>query len=69
MFCRSIEVADQQSALSWLLRASMSLVRLLFQQGRREEAQEALAQKYTRFGEGLDKANLKAAERLLAALS
>ena len=67
-FCRSIELADQQSALSWRLRASMSLARLQFRQGRREEAREALAETYARFSEGFDTADLKAAERLLATL-
>jgi predicted ATPase/DNA-binding winged helix-turn-helix (wHTH) protein len=68
-FCRSIELADQQSALSWRLRASISLARLQFRQGRREEAREALAETYARFSEGFDTADLKAAERLLATLS
>ena len=67
-FCRSIELADQQSALSWRLRASMSLARLQSRQGRREEAREALAETYARFSEGFDTADLKAAERLLATL-
>ena len=68
-FRRSIELADQQSALSWRLRASMSLARLQSRQGRREEAREALAETYARFSEGFDTADLKAAERLLATLS
>ena len=45
-FSRSIELADQQSALSWRLRASISLARLQFRQGRRENAREALAETY-----------------------
>ena len=68
-FRRSIELADRQSALSWRLRASMSLARLHARQGRREEAREVLAGTYTRFTEGFDTADLKAAERLLATLS
>ncbi len=68
-FRRSIALADQQSALSWRLRATMSLARLQFRQGRREEAREALAKTYARFSEGFDTADLKAAERLLATLS
>jgi predicted ATPase/DNA-binding winged helix-turn-helix (wHTH) protein len=68
-FWRSIELADQQSALSWRLRASMSLARLQFRQGRREEAREVLSETYARFSEGFDTADLKAAERLLATLS
>jgi predicted ATPase len=65
---RSIEWADRQSALSWRLRASVSLARLQFRQGRREEAREALAETYARFSEGFDTADLKAAENLLATL-
>jgi ATP/maltotriose-dependent transcriptional regulator MalT len=68
-FNRSIVLADQQSALSWRLRASISLARLRFRQGRREEAQEALTQTYARFNEGFDTTDLKTAERLLATLS
>jgi predicted ATPase len=68
-FCRSIELADQQSALSWRLRASMSLARLQFGQGRREEARQALSETYARFSEGFDTADLKTAEHLLATLS
>ena len=67
-FNRSIALADQQSALSWRLRASISLARLRFRQGRREEAQEALTQTYARFNEGFDTTDLKTAERLLATL-
>jgi predicted ATPase/DNA-binding winged helix-turn-helix (wHTH) protein len=67
-FRRSIDLADQQSALSWRLRASMSLARLQSRQGRRGQARETLAETYTRFSEGFDTADLKAAERLLATL-
>jgi predicted ATPase len=67
-FCRSIELADQQSALSWRLRASISLARLQFRQGRREEARKVLAKTYARFSEGFGTADLKTAERLLATL-
>jgi hypothetical protein len=59
-FCRSIELADLQSALSWRLRASMSLGRLLFRRGRREEGRQALSETYARFTEGFDTADLKA---------
>jgi predicted ATPase/DNA-binding winged helix-turn-helix (wHTH) protein len=68
-FSRSIELADQQSALSWRLRASTSLARLQLRQGRREQARAALAETYARFSEGFDTADLKAAEHLLATLS
>ena len=67
-FRRSIELADQQSALSWRLRASISLARLQLRQGRREEARELLAETYARFSEGFDTADLKTAEGLLSTL-
>jgi predicted ATPase len=64
-FSRAIELADRQSALSWRLRASTSLARLQLRQGRREEARKGLAETYSRFSEGFDTADLKAAKRLL----
>ena len=68
-FRRSIELADQQSALSWRLRASTSLAGLQSRQGRRDEARETLAETYARFSEGFDTADLKAAQHLLTTLS
>lgn len=68
-FCCSIDLGDQQSALSWRLCASTSLARLQFRQGRREEAREALAGTYARFSEGFETADLKAAEHLLATMN
>ena len=67
-YCRSIEIADQQAALSWRLRASMSLARLQVRQDRRDEAREGLAETYARFREGFETADLKAAGLLLATL-
>ncbi|WP_342739470.1 hypothetical protein [Bradyrhizobium sp. B117] len=64
-FCRAKELADRQSSLSWRLRASCSLARLQFRQGRREEALIGLAETYTRFSEGFGTADLKAADLLL----
>jgi predicted ATPase/class 3 adenylate cyclase len=45
-FQRAIEIARKQSAKSWELRATMSLARLLDQQGRRDEARTMLADIY-----------------------
>jgi predicted ATPase len=42
-FHRAIEIARKQTAKSWELRATVSLARLLAQQGRREEARAMLA--------------------------
>jgi tetratricopeptide (TPR) repeat protein len=68
-FRRAEELAEQQSALSWRLRASSSLARLQSRQGRREQARKGLADTYARFGEGFETADLKAAERLLKNLA
>ncbi len=57
-FCRSIELADLQSALSWRLRASMSLGRLRFRQGRREEGRQALPNVYWQNWTNISAANL-----------
>lgn len=67
-FRQSLRVADQQSALSWRLRASTSLASLQLRQGRRDEARQLLAETYERFREGFDTADLKAARSLLTTL-
>jgi predicted ATPase len=68
-FHHAKELADQQSALSWRLRASSSLARLQSRQGRREKARRELAETYARFNEGFNTADLKAAEHLLKSLA
>lgn len=64
-FHRAIEVARQQQAKSFELRAVMSLARLLQQQGKREEARAILAEIYDWFTEGFDTRDLKDAKALL----
>jgi predicted ATPase len=68
-FEQAIEIARQQSAKSWELRATVSLARLLASQGRRDEAGEKLAEIYNWFTEGFDTADLKDAKALLDELS
>ena len=68
-FQRAIEIARRQSARIAELRATMSLARLLDEQGRRHEARTMLAEIYNWFTEGFDTANLKDAKRLLDRLS
>jgi predicted ATPase len=68
-FERAIEVARQQSARSWELRATMSLARLLMTQGKRDEARAMLADIYNWFTEGFDTADLKDAKALLEELT
>ncbi len=68
-FRRAIEIAQQQSAKSWELRATMSLARLLSKQGRRDEARAMLAEIYNWFTEGFDTADLRDARTLLDELA
>jgi class 3 adenylate cyclase/predicted ATPase len=68
-FERATEVARQQSARWWELRATVSLARLLASQGRREEARARLAEIYNWFTEGFDTADLKDAKALLDELA
>jgi predicted ATPase len=68
-FQHAIEVARQQSAKSWELRATTSLARLVAHQGRRDEARSKLAEIYGWFTEGFDTADLKDAKGLLDELA
>jgi predicted ATPase len=68
-FRHAIEVARDQSAKSWELRATTGLARLWQEQGRLDEAREMLAEVYGWFTEGFDTPDLKEAEALLRELS
>jgi adenylate cyclase len=68
-FREAIDVARQQQARSWELRATMSLCRLWQKQGKREEAHEELAEIYGWFTEGFDTGDLIEARALLEQLS
>jgi predicted ATPase len=67
-FRQAVNVARRQGAKSLELQAVMSLSRLWWQQGKRAEARQLLAEIYGRFSEGFDTANLREAKQLLAAL-
>jgi tetratricopeptide (TPR) repeat protein len=67
-FRKAIEIARQQSAKSWELRAVMSLARLWQQQGKRDEARQLLAEIYGWFTEGFETKDLQEAKALLAEL-
>jgi predicted ATPase len=67
-FRRALDWARRQGALSWELRAAMSLARLLRDQSRAADALALLQRIYDRFTEGFDTADLKAAKALLNAL-
>jgi predicted ATPase/class 3 adenylate cyclase len=64
-FERAIAIARKQSAKSWELRSTMSLARLLANQGNREKALAMLSEIYDWFTEGFDTADLKEAKALL----
>jgi TOMM system kinase/cyclase fusion protein len=66
---QSLDIARQQQAKSWELRAATSLARLWQQQGKRQEAHDLLASVYHWFTEGFDTADLRDAKALLDALS
>ena len=66
---KAIEIARQQSAKMWELRAATSLARLWRHQGKIVEAQQMLAGIYGWFTEGFDTADLQKAKALLEELS
>ena len=68
-FLKAIEIARQQQAKSWELRATMSLCRLWQKQGKESEAQKLLAESYSWFTEGFDTLDLQEARGLLEELS
>jgi predicted ATPase len=68
-FDRALQIARQQQAKSWELRAATSLARLWCDQGKRDEARNLLAPVYGWFTEGFDTRDLKEAKALLDALA
>jgi predicted ATPase len=64
-FHQSLDIARQQQAKSWELRAATSLARLWQQQGKHQEAYDLLAPVYHWFTEGFDTADLQDAKALL----
>lgn len=67
-FLKAIEISQKQQAKSLELRATISLVRLWQQQGKRHEAREKLAVVYNWFTEGFDTRDLREAKELLEEL-
>ena len=68
-FRKSIEIARQQEARSFELRAVTSLSRLWKQQGKKAEARQALAEIYGWFSEGFETQDLIDAKALIEQLS
>ena len=67
-FVKALELAQEQSARSWELRATTSLARLWQQQGKTTEAHELLSDIYNWFTEGFDTKDLQDAKALLEEL-
>ena len=67
-FLRAAQIAREQHARSWELRAVMSLARLWQKQGRPEEARQMLHPVHDWFTEGFDTPDLIDARSLLESL-
>jgi predicted ATPase/DNA-binding winged helix-turn-helix (wHTH) protein len=68
-FRQALDLAWQQGALSWELRAATSMARLWCDHARSKEARQLLAPVYDRFTEGFATADLKEAKKLLEELA
>ncbi len=64
-FENALEIARQQSAKSFELRAAVSLAQLWTQQGKTTQARELLTPLYSWFTEGFDTEDLQEAKSLL----
>jgi predicted ATPase/DNA-binding winged helix-turn-helix (wHTH) protein len=65
---RSLELSRRQGAAGWELRTSIDLAALKADQGRPDDARSLLRPVFSRFLEGADTADVKAARDLLATL-
>jgi predicted ATPase len=68
-FHQALDIARQQQAKSWELRAAISLARLWQSQDKRRDAFDLLAPVYEWFTEGFDTADLREAKALLEELA
>ncbi|MEP7309258.1 MAG: AAA family ATPase [Acidobacteriota bacterium] len=68
-FLQAIAIAQKQKAISWELRATMSLARLHRRQGKRDEARDRLARISSAFTEGSGTTDLRDARALIDELS
>jgi hypothetical protein len=62
---RSLEVARQQEAQSWMLRTSVGLAHLLRKGGKRQEASELVAPICSKINEGFDTLDVKEAMQVM----
>jgi predicted ATPase/DNA-binding winged helix-turn-helix (wHTH) protein len=67
-FLEALHMAGQQGALSWSLRAAISLGRLRIDQGRTDDARALVEPLFNRFTEGFETADLRAARTMLDTL-
>jgi predicted ATPase/DNA-binding winged helix-turn-helix (wHTH) protein len=67
-FRRALDVARQQGALFWELRAALSLARLSARQDRPDDARQILLPVYGQFTEGFDTADMRSARAMLESL-
>jgi hypothetical protein len=67
-FVQSLEWSRRQRARSWELRTAIDLAELWASQGQHQRAGDLLESVLTTFHEGLETADPKTAERMLAAL-
>jgi predicted ATPase len=67
-FRNAVRIARQQGALSWELRSTISLNRLMLEQQREKEALDALEAVYAQFNEGHSGTDLLAAKRQIEEL-
>jgi hypothetical protein len=65
---RSLELSRRQGATAWELRTSIDLASVRADQGRSDEARTLLQPVFSRFLEGSDTADVRAAQDLLAAV-
>jgi predicted ATPase/DNA-binding winged helix-turn-helix (wHTH) protein len=68
-FQRALEIAQEQGALFWELRAALSLARLRIRRDQQDDARRILAPVYDQFTEGFETADLKQARALLEQLA
>ena len=68
-FNQSLQIARQQKAKSWELRAAMSLARVYAERGESEAARALVKQIYDQFTEGFDTCDLREAKALVEQLS
>ena len=66
-FRQAVAIAGKQQARSWELRATTSLGRLYYRQGKREDARRSVKEALEWFKEGHDTEDLKTAQTLLNA--